>query len=183
MRLDSQLAFVPLGSPLSLVGSTGATFASSVIDLTGAGSGNAPPNIIGNVSLFGQDPGVGDGLLVPKLIVAIGTALVTADSCTLQAALQAAPDTGSGGGYVPGSWQTLIESAAISAAQGVAGAIIARFDWPPVFPATLRPRFFRLLFSTPSGEQFSAGTIAYAYVTSVRDDQANAQAANNYVVK
>ena len=180
MRIDSSLSFIAPGAPLSLVGGAGVNIASGVIDLLGSGPGTAPVNVIGNVALFGQDPGVGDGLIVPKLAVAVGTALTTGTGCTLNVALQAAPDTA--GTNQPGAWQTLVETGALTAAQCAANTVIARFDWPPVFPATLRPRYFRLLFQVPAAEDFTAGTIAYATVTSVRDDQANRQAANNFVV-
>jgi hypothetical protein len=48
--------------------------------------------------------------------------------------------------------------------------ILARFDFPPAFPANLNPRYPALLF-TPVGT-FTAGT-RQAPVTMVRDDQAN----------
>ena len=180
MRLDSSLSFVPLGAPLSLIGAAGVAINSGIIDLLGVGVGNAPPSIIGNVALFGEDVGVGDGFLIPKLIVSIGTALVTGTAATLVVALQMAPDTATT--YQPGTWQTLIASPAITAAQGTTGAIVAGFDWPPVFPSTLRPRYARLSFIVPAATDFTAGTIAFATVTSVRDLFSNKQAANNYVV-
>ena len=180
MRLDSTLSFIPAGAPLSLVAAAGISVPSGIIDLIGSGPGTPPPAIIGNVALFGEDPGVGDGLIVPKLVVAMGVGLVTGTGATLNLALQAAPDTAVTN--LPGTWQTLVETGVLTAAQCPAGTIIARFDWPPVFPATLRPRYFRLLAQIPAAEDFTAGTLAYAYVTTVRDDQANRQAANNYQV-
>lgn len=180
MRLDSSLAFVPYGTPLSIVGATGATFYSNVIDLLGSGVGTAPANIIGNATTFGQDMGVGDGMPVPKLIVSVGTAFVTGGSATLNVQFQGAPDTAVT--HVEGTYKTYMETGTIAAANLTAGAVIARMDWPPVFPASERPRYIRLAFVTPSGQQFSAGTIAFAYPTYVRDDQANRQAAANYTV-
>lgn len=181
MRLDSTLAFVPYGTPLSIVGATGATFGSLIIDLLGSGVGTAPANIIGNATIFGEDIGVGGGQPDPKFDVVVGTAFVTSGSATLTVQLQASEDTGAPG-YTPTSWKTILQSPAYTAAQLTADQVIFRFDFPPVFPDTLRPRFYRLLFVTPSGQQFSAGTIKFALPTYVRDDQANKQAASNYVV-
>jgi hypothetical protein len=180
MRSDAQLAFVPLGAPLSLVGATGASFPSAVIDLLGQGAGTAPTNIIGTASTFGTDFGIGDDR--PLLNVVVGTGLVTGDSATLNVAFQLAPDSGSSGGFQPGAWQTVAETSALTAAQCPANTRVARFDWPPAFPENLQPRYARLLFTTPSGTQFSAGTIASALVTPARDDQSNRYAARNYVV-
>lgn len=178
MILDSQWSFISPGSPLSLVAGAGISIPSTnTIDLLGQGVGTAPVNIIGNTSVFGMDVGIGG--LRPQLICAIGTLPVTADSCTLNLAFQAAEDNGS---YQPSTWQTLVETGALTVSQLAAGTIFARFDFPPAFPANLSPRFLRLLAQVPSGEYFTAGTIAYATVTMVRDDQANKFAANNYKV-
>jgi hypothetical protein len=68
-----------------------------------------------------------------------------------------------------------------------AGAIPFRTPFIPTMPPGLRPRFMRLAFSPmttttlPSGS-FTAGTIAFALVTFVRDDQANRFASKNYTV-
>jgi hypothetical protein len=179
MLRDALLTFV--GAPLSLVGAPGQNFATNPYDVLGVGAGNPPPGIIGNAALFGSDLGVGG--FQPELVVIIGTALVTATAATLNAQFQAAPDTGSAGGYLPGTWQTIDEQGPITAAQGLANTYIARFKWPPVFPATLRPRFYRLNFAVPAGTDFTAGTISNAFVTTVRDDYSQAQAAKNYTVQ
>jgi hypothetical protein len=185
MRSDALLAFVPLGSPLSLVGGAGVAIPSpNVIDLLGAGVGVAPPSIIGNAALFGTDMGIGGAR--PELEVAIGTAVTTGNSATLNVALQAAADQGAAGNYQPGTWQTIVETGGMAVANLTAGQVIARFPWLPVFPSTLRPRFLRLLFSPIKSDgtavNFTAGTIAFALVTTVRDDLANKQAAKNYSV-
>jgi hypothetical protein len=181
---------VPPGAPLSLVGAAGESFPSGLIDLLGLGAGVPPRSavagvtgglIIGNVATFGQPGGMAVGKR-PELNVTIGTSLATSDSCTLNAALQAAPDSGAGGGYQPGAWQTIAETGPLTAAQCPAGTVIMRFPWLPPFPANLRPRFLRILFQTASGLLFTAGTIASAVVTTTRDDQFNRNAANNYVV-
>lgn len=186
MITDALVAFVPIGSPLSLVGASGATFASNVIDLLGQGSGTAPVNVIGvNRTVFGTDLGVGGRR--PELNITIGTSLTGAAGTTLKAALQAAPDTGSGGGYAPGTWVDVVSQDGIAMSNAVSGAVIFRSPWLPDFPPNLMPRYLRLLFSpqyssqTPNGS-FTAGTIASALVTMVRDDYAAKYANRNYMV-
>ena len=179
MLLDASLQFVPLGSAMSLVGGAGVNLPSGIIDLLGQGVGTAPQNIIGNVTLFGTDLGIGDDRLL--LECTIGTALVTATSATLTIAIQAAVDLGTPT-YQPGTWQTLVQSPAITAAQGTAGARVARLDWPPAFPEGLQPRYMRLLAIVPSATDFTAGTLSFAGWTSDRDDYAVQYAARNYTV-
>lgn len=179
MITDAQLAFVPAGSPLSLVGSAGTSIASTnTIDLAGVGAGNAPPLIWGNTTSFGQ-ASIGIGGFRPELSVTIGTACTTSNSCTLNTALQAAPDNGSN---QPGTWQTLDESGPLTAAQLTAGQVIFRSPWLPPFPMNLRPRFLRLYFQVPASENFTAGTIAAALVVLVRDDWFASQQPRNYAV-
>lgn len=184
MLNDALLTLVPFvsgGTGLSLVAGAGVPIPSpGIIDLIGDGPGTPPTNTFGNSALFGSDVGIGGKR--PQLDVVIGTGLVTGNGATLNCALQIAPDTGAGGGYLPGTWQTIVETGPLTAAQCVAGTVIARFDFMPAFPANLRPRFMRLLFETPAGEDFSAGSIAYANITMVRDDQANKFAPRNYTV-
>lgn len=181
MRIDASLSFVPIGANFSLVGAAGVSIPSPVtIDLLGVGVGMAPPNIIGTVALFGTDLGIGGKKQTIEVL--IGTALASGNAATLNTALQLAPDTGAAGNYQPGTWQTVGETGADTVAQLPANTIL-RLEWPPVFPATLRPRFARLLFQVPAGTNFSAGTINSAFVTLVRDDLANRQASGNYTVR
>lgn len=186
MRSDSLVAFIPIGAPLSLVAGAGVVIPSTnVIDLLGQGVGTAPTSIIGNAALFGTDLGVGG--LRPELNVSVGTAFTGAGGQLLKIALQAAPDSGLGGGYLPGTWVDVVSQDNIALANLTAGAIPFRSPWIPDMPPNLRPRYMRLLFSPmtssalPSGN-FTAGTIASALVTTVRDDQANKYAAKNYSV-
>lgn len=181
MLIDSQVSFIPPGSSLSLVTGPGGTVPSTnTIDLLGQGVGTAPANIIGNATVFGTDMGIGG--VRPQLEVLIGTAFTTSDAATLNVAFQAAVDTGAGGGYQPGTWETLVETSFIAVAELTAGQILARFDFPPSFPANLSPRYLRLLFEVGTGTEFTAGTISAAIVTMVRDDQANKYAAKNFTV-
>lgn len=191
MITDALLALVPIGGNLSLVGGGGVSFRSQVYDFLGLGVGVAPTErIIGNTTLFGQADAMGVGNQRPELNITVGTALVANVAGTLlNVALQAAPDTGSAGGYQPGTWQTLGESGGLTAAQCPANTVIARLPWLPPFPANLRPRYLSLLFSplpavavpgTPGA--FSAGTIASALVVMSRDDQFNKYGAKNFTV-
>lgn len=180
MLLDAKLAFIASGASLSLVGATGATFtAPNVIDLMGPGVGQAMASFAGNAAVPGQADAMGVGMLRPELVVHIGTALVTAGSATLTPALQYAPDNGANS---PGTWQTIVQGPAITAAQGVANRRIFRCPWLPPFPFNLRPRFIQMIFLTPAGQQFSAGTISVATVTVTPDDPFMLQAAKNFTV-
>lgn len=189
MISDALVAFVPIGGNLSLVAAANATIPSTVLDLLGQGVGQAPGNIIGNAALFGTDEGVGGKR--PELNVVIGTGLTGSVGQQLKVALQAAVDTGAAGGYLPGTWTDIVSQDGIGLANiyggAVAGAVIFRSPFLPTMPASLRPRYLRLLFSPmtatalPNGS-FTAGTIASATVTMVRDDQANKWAAKNFTV-
>jgi hypothetical protein len=188
MITDQLINFVPIGSPLSLVGGAGVAIRSGIVDLLGVGVGVAPPNIIGNTAIFGQADAMGVGNQRPELNVTIGTALAGAAGLTLKAALQAAPDLGSGGNYQPGAWVDLGSQDGITIAQGAANTVIMRLPWLPPFPKTLRPRFLSLLFSpvssggaVPSGN-FTGGTISSALVVMSRDDWSVGNAARNYTV-
>lgn len=186
MRTDALVAFVWPGGPMSLVGAAGIALASPIIDLLGLGSGQSPAangQIIGTTynQQFGTDFGIGDNKVL--LDIVIGTGLVTANSATLNLAFQGAPDTGLTGGWLPGTWQTFLETGTITAAQGVANTRIARWDWPPSFPeGSPPPRFVRLLASVPAATNFTAGTLAFALGTTARDDMAQRYAARNYAV-
>jgi hypothetical protein len=174
MILDSQLSFVPIGGNLAI---TSAAVASAVIDLLGQGVGTPPANIFGTTTVFGQADAMGVGSLRPELNVTVGTAFV--GGTNLNVALQGAIDSGTPT-FNPGTWNTFAETGTIAAASLTANTVIMRFPWLPPFPANLRPRYLRLLF-TPSGT-FTAGNIASALVTTVRDDQFNKYAASNYKV-
>lgn len=186
MLIDALLSFVPLGAPLSLVGAANQTFRSGVIDLLGNGVGQAPTSIIGNATVFGEDPGVGG--LRPELMISVGTAFTGAAGQLLKIALQAAADQGAGGAYQPGTWTDVVSQDDIALANLTANAIPFRSPWIPSMPPGLRPRYLSLLFSPmtatalPSGS-FTAGTIASALVTTVRDDYGVKYQARNFAVQ
>jgi hypothetical protein len=175
MILDAQLSFVPIGGNLAILGA--AVPSPNVIDLLGEGAGVAPSSIIGS-TIFGQADAMGVGGARPELNVTVGTAF-SGGGTSINVALQGAADSGTPT-YQPSTWYTFAETGLILTANLVANTVIARFPWLPPFPANLRPRFLRLLF-TPAGT-YTAGTIASALVTLVRDDQFNRYAARNYNV-
>jgi hypothetical protein len=185
MYTDALLNFVPIGGNLSMVGAAGAPIVLApggvALDLLGAGVGEAPPIIFGtSFPTFGTDFGI--GVRKPLLAVTVGTAFATGNAATWNLAFQLAADLGAAGNYQPDTWYTAEETGAQAVALAPANAIIARFDWPPAFPSTLRPRYARLLMQVPAGTNLSAGTIAYALVTLDRDDLSIKNAQRNYSV-
>lgn len=188
MITDALVAFLPIGSNLSLVGGSATEFFSNVLDLLGAGVGVAPPNIIGTRTTFGTDLGVGGKR--PEINVTIGTA-VTANiaNTVLRIALEAAADQGAAGNYQPSTWTNIVSEDAIALSNLTAGAVPFRVPFLPTFPPGLMPRYLRLRFSPqlsttnayPSGD-FLTGTIASALITNVRDDWAAKYAAKNFSV-
>ncbi len=179
MITDALLSFVPIGAPLSLAVVVSDVPSTNIIDLAGTGAGTAPGNgnIIGNATTFGMDVGVGG--IRPEINVVVGTAFVSGGGGTVNVKLQAAPDTAVT--YQPGAYTTIAETGALTVANLTAGQVIARFPFLPAFPANLNPRYLRLLFSVATAT-ITAGTIAAALVTMVRDDQANKYASANYRV-
>jgi hypothetical protein len=182
MLTDGLLAFVPLGGNLSLIAAANSVILSSVVDQLGVGVGQAPPSIIGNQSTYGADMGVGGHR--PELNISIGTAVVATASSTLKIAFQGAADPGAAGNYTPaaGDWTDIVSQDGIKAANLTANAIPFRVPWLPTMPPGLRPRFYRLAFTISSLGSFTAGTIASALVTTIRDDYAARYAQKNYSV-
>ena len=174
MRIDASIAFVPLGSPLTILGA--AIASPNTVDLLGTGVGTAPVNIIGTPSVYGAADAMGIGKERVALQIATGAAAF-AGGTSLNVALQGAIDNGS---YQPGTWNTFGESGALLTANLTASTVICRLPWLPPWPFNLRPRFLRLLF-TPVGT-FTAGAIAYALPVTGRDDYSAANAAKNFAV-
>lgn len=143
----------------------GTTASTNVIDLQGLGAGNAVTNAFGTASVFGEDIGIGDGDSPPVLTVIVGTAFTTAASGTLQVQLQTAPDDGTG---AAGTYTTALETDTLAPAVLTAGAYIAEMTIPPKAPGAAMPRFIRLNYVIAS--TFSAGTIAFAGITTGRND-------------
>lgn len=119
----------------------------TVVDLTGAGVGNAPAMIGGfpaTNTAIGYDIGAGDGEAIPYLYVAVTTAGTTSN--TLTVSLSAAPDNGS---YSPGTYTQLYASKAIVGSTLVKGSYLivpvppTLFDWP----SEALPRFYKITYT------------------------------------
>jgi hypothetical protein len=194
MYLDALVNFgVGLGSPFSFALANGTWPLPTVIDLFGNGQGTAPTSIYGRTSNAGPGADLGIDVMRPELFVQIGTAGATSTGAQLNVQLQAAPDTGLAGGYLPGTWQVLSESGYLTAAQlavtGAYNGVIFRSPWLPAFPQNLNPRFVRLALligtqaaGTGAAVSFTAGTISWAEVTQGRDDYASKFTPKNYSV-
>ena len=189
MLIDASFSFLPWGSsPQSMVLGAGVSAQiGTVLDLMGVGVGVAPPNVIGTTSVFGMQPGT--GVIKPVIQALVGTSFATSNSATLNVQLQYAADTGASGGYQPSTWNTIVETGTISAANLIAptagnpfAAVFAQLEFDPTFPFTVRPRFVRLYGVIPASTNFTAGTVAYAGVMLGRDEFTMKQAARNFAV-
>ena len=163
--IDKQAIFSPFssygGSPDSLAIST-ATASSGTYDITGAGSGNAPPQVFGTAATFGADMGVGDGKFIPFVLVLITTSLASGTSMNFS--LQSAPDNGSN---APGTYTIVDETSSIPLASLVAGTKFTLAFNRRQQGAAL-PRFYRMLY-TPTGT-FTAGAVsACAVIGNIND--------------
>lgn len=172
MFLDNTLVF---SSAQALT--SGSIASTNVIDLLGVGSGNASGNIIGNVSIFGEDIGVGDGPGTPKLLVIVTTTLSGGTNVNVQ--FQGAIDNGSNS---PGTYNTYAESGTVVTANLVAGNSIFEIDVPGVIPKTPNftpPRFLRLQYVI-SGT-YSSGNVS-AYIIRDRYNWSARMYPSNFVV-
>jgi|SRR6185312_12419677 len=181
MMIDSQLAFVsPSGAAQSMVGTDGTDIPfNNVVDLLGSGVGTAPANIIGTVSVFGEDPGIGQ--VKPDIQINVGTSFTTGNSATPEFIVQYAADQGLAGNYQPSTWYDAGGTGTNAVANLTAGTVI-RMDIPPTPPVLHTPRFMRIVMRPTGSTHVTAGTISSAYITPARDDQAQRYAARNYVV-
>lgn len=181
MITDALLNFVAPGASLSLVG-VASTPSPLIIDLLGLGAGVSPTpeDIIGNTTLWGDPDAAGTSGFHPEINIGLGSvAFTTGGAATLNVALQGAPDAGTPT-FQPGTWVTYIETGVIAIANLTANAAI-KLPFHLPFPPNARPRFLRLLFQIPAANTFTAGSIASALVTTLRDDYFAKYSPNNYV--
>lgn len=146
----------------------------NVLDFAGVGVGQPPQNTFGTASVFGEDIGIGDGASPPNILCIVGTTFATGGTGTLNVQLQESVDSGPTGAppYSPNAWTTIAETGVLTPSSTVliAGQKIAEFTIPPRAPGQNFPRFFRLNYVIPTGQSFTAGTIAYAGIITGRDD-------------
>lgn len=181
--MDASVGFVIAGAPpQSLVAAAGVAIQiGQILDLLGSGVGTAPQNIIGQPTLFGMEPGA--GLIKPRIRTITGTAAATANSATLNLQLQYAADLGSGSGYQPGAWTTVVETGALAASVLAANTILPELEFEPAFlTAVPRPRYIRVNGVIPSATNFTAGTITLCTPMIGDDVFSNKQAGRNYSV-
>lgn len=115
---------------------------STIIDITGAGSGNAPAMIGGNGGVIGADIGLGDGMTIPWVVINVTTA-GGSNSNTLTVSLESAPDNGSN---VAGTYTVCGSTAAMLDSTLVVGTLIA-FPVPPRALGAALPRFYKLTYT------------------------------------
>ena len=147
MFLDGSLTFnSAIGTAQAL---TATADSAGIIDVTGAGSGNAPAMINGfpaTNTAIASDYGLGDGVAIPHVFVTI-TAVGTSTN-TLTIAVRAAPDNGS---YGQGTYTTLVQTPALVENTLAVGDIID-IQLPPVryTEGEAGPRFYKLTYTASS---------------------------------
>lgn len=157
MFLDGALTF---NTAVGTAQAVTTTADSSIIDVTGAGVGNAPAMINGfpaTNTAIANDYGLGDGVTVPHVLLTVSTAGVGAGTVTIS--VKAAPDSGT---YTEGTYTTLVSTPAIVFSTLAAGDIID-IPLPPTryTVGEAGPRFYKLTY-TVSGStsvSFLAGLV------------------------
>lgn len=152
----------------------------TIIDVTGAGSGNAPAMINGfpaTNTAIGVDYGAGDGEAIPWVVVMIPA--VTTVTGTLTISLKAAPDDGS---YGQGTYTTLYTSGSLTGTTQLVAANQLLFQVPPIYVTggQALPRFYKLTYTVVSG---SISLHANAFMTlNPPNLELMGKYANNYIV-
>lgn len=157
MFLDNSLTFNT--SVTSTQAVTATADSTTVIDITGAGSGNAPAMINGfpaTNTAIGVDYGVGDGMFSPYVMVFV-TATTTVTG-TLTVALKAAPDNGS---YGQGTYTTIYTSTALTGSTQLAAGKVLYFPVPPILSSMgeALPRFYKLTYTVGSSISLSVNAM------------------------
>lgn len=153
MFTDNSLVFSSYTTPVTITG----TQDSSVIDLTGAGVGNAPAMTGGSQNgttyAIGLDAGAGDGVAIPSVTVIVGAAFTGTGTSTLQITLKGAPAT-SATVNTEGSYTTLSSSQAFAippvGTSLPAGSVI-NLPIPPIAPGEAPPRFYKVTYTVANG--------------------------------
>jgi hypothetical protein len=127
----------------------------NVIDITGAGVGNAPAMKSGNGGVIGADMGAGEGVAIPQIYLEVSTTFTAGGSATLSVNIEAAPDNGSN---AAGTYTIIGEIPAIPVASLVAGQFLLIFPLPNIQPGEALPRFYKLNYAVGTGP-FTAGAL------------------------
>lgn len=161
MFTDNTLVFSSYTTPVAVTG----TQDSSVIDLTGAGVGNAPAMVGGAGFAIGFDVGAGDGAAIPSVAILITQAFAGTGSSTIQFTLKAAPQT-SATVNTEGTYTTLASTQAFAVPP--VGTSLPINSWinlpiPPVAPGEAQPRFYKLTY-TVANAPLTTGKISAGIV-------------------
>lgn len=149
MFLDNSLSFNTNVASTQTV--TATADSTTIIDVTGAGSGTAPAMINGfpaTNTAIGVDYGVGDGMAIPYVVIIV-TAVTTVTG-SLVITLSAAPDNGS---YSPGTYTVIYTSTALTGSTQLYAGSVLYFQLPPTLAAMgeALPRFYKLTYTVASG--------------------------------
>lgn len=147
MFLDNSLSFNGgWSTPSAAI--TATVDGTTIVDITGAGSGNAPAMINGfpaTNTAIGEDYGAGDGITVPYVLAIVNT--TGTGSGTLTISVSAAPDNGS---YSPGTYYEIYQSDDYVGTNLVAGTVL-QFPLPPIIEglgtAKALPRFYKITYT------------------------------------
>jgi hypothetical protein len=175
MFLDNKLVFnTDWQTPQAVTTTADGT---QLIDVTGAGSGNAPAMINGfpatNTSI-GEDYGAADGPSVPWFYMVVTTAGTGAGTITVS--LSAAPDNGS---YSPGSYTQIYQSKAFTGSTLAAGSVLT-FPVPPTLytEGEALPRFYKVTY-TVSGS--ATASVLAGFVLHPTTGTIGGKYANNFL--
>lgn len=165
----------PTGSPQAITTTVDST---NVIDVTGAGSGNAPTMIGGHPATLNNlavDYGSGNGPGQPTVMVFV--TLATTVSGTLTIVLQAAADNGS---YSPGTWTTIYASAALTGATQLKANNWLAFPVPPTLQGMggSSPRFYKLSYTVSASISV---TVSAGIFTDASGIIGGAKLSNNFI--
>lgn len=133
---------------------TSTAASTTIYDVTGAGSGNAPALVWGTSTVFGDDIGSGEGVARPTAYFTVPTTFTAGGAATMVVSVQAAID---GGSNSPSTYHTLTETEAIPVASLVAGYNFA-LPIPAIKSGDALPRFYRFNFTVATGPM-TAGAI------------------------
>lgn len=176
MFLDGKLTFnSSIGTAQAI---TTTADSAGIIDITGAGSGNAPAMINGfpaTNTAIGEDYGAGDGIAIPHVYIAITA--VGSSSNTLTISLKAAPDNGT---YGQGTYTTLWTTRAITESTLAVGDILD-LQVPPIqyTETEALPRFYKLTYTCAGS--ITTSVLAYMAINP-QQSLLLGQYANNYIV-